>query len=89
MKKWKTGFSAASIGLDRTGYCNQVIAPNGTVFTVNFQDVIHGDIKTEPLPVSHYGPGYVQQTIINRTGNKPEPDSLCEFIVAACNAASH
>lgn len=87
MKKWKTQHKLAGTGMGVNEYVNQVVAPDGTTFTVNCQDVITGRVKTEPLPVSHYGPGYIRQTLVDETGNKPLPDPLCEFIVSVCNAA--
>lgn len=85
MNKWRTKITQATVGFGSCGYANQIVAPDGTTFTVNHQDVKIGDVKTEPLSNHPMDRGLVRQTLINKTGNKPQPDELCEFIIAACN----
>ena len=86
---WKTQYRISGSGpIGFQSYANEVVTPDGKTITVGFQTVKTGEVKTEPLPVEWYGPHFVRQSLVNPTGAGPEPDELCEFIAAACNAAS-
>jgi len=92
MKKWKAAHKRVSLGMGSHGYANQVISPDGVVFTVNHQDVITGRVERERMPACKCcgrDSDYFRQALVDPTGNEPVPDSLCEFIVAACNAAAN
>lgn len=83
---WKTQHIPTG-GYDQAGYlsyANQVVAPDGRTYTISHQRVRHAVVRSTPI-----GNGYHRFHYDWRYKDRePAPCERCEFIAAACNAAS-
>lgn len=78
-KKWKVQRVLASGGITRTSYADQVVAPDGSAWTVGFSEA-HHEIRTIPL-----GNGYIRDVLV-KAGEPPPIHPRAVAIVGAMNA---
>ncbi len=84
MSTWRASTRRVSIGLGRDGWGSFIHPPDGGEYAVSFEDVKTGDIKTRPA--KEYGPGCVEQRLVNPTGATGKISNRARLIVASCNA---